>query len=634
MRRPRIAVSVLAAVVLVAGLIYSAAALFRASGEIGRARRAVAEEGRFAVNSARLDRKPATGFETIDAPASFRDAVLVHGRLYLCGPGGLFVYSAAGAPAAQYRTGFELPPAPPVAMATGVLSDAGEPELLIATAGEGLLAFNGTSFRQVRAEDPNARTLTSLLPLASGRVLLGTQKKGLLVWDGRTLSLFHPAFAGIYISALAGDESSVWVGTADRGVFHWHAGQIDRFGEAEGLPDPRVLSIAVDDTAAYVGTAMGVTEFRGGRVSRQLAPGFFANTLLARKNALAVGTLEDGVIEVPLAERKPRPARGHETAARVERLLELDGKLYALAADGLYSAQDGDWSSVLQREGATLADRNISALDVDASGRIWAGCFDRGLDIIEPDLRRVTHVEDEHVFCVNRVVHDSARGVSAVATANGLVLFDSGGRERRVIGRDDGLIANHVTDVALVPGGMVAATPAGLTFIDAGGMRSLYAFHGLVNNHVYALGVSGDRVFAGTLGGLSILERGLIAASFTTANSALKHNWITAIAPAGDAWFIGTYGGGLFRLDAGNRWDALSGALEVNPNAMAVTAGGVFAGTLGRGLLVWNRVTERSYAVTDGLPSANVTAVAAGGGYLYIGTDNGLVRVPEGSVLR
>jgi hypothetical protein len=48
---------------------------------------------------------------------------------------------------------------------------------------------------------------------------------------------------------------------------------------------------------------------------------------------------------------------------------------------------------------------------------------------------------------------------------------------------------------------MVLATPAGLTFVDADGARSLYAFEGLVNNHVYALGVQDKTLLAGTLGG-------------------------------------------------------------------------------------------------------------------------------------
>ena len=33
-----------------------------------------------------------------------------------------------------------------------------------------------------------------------------------------------------------------------------------------------------------------------------------------------------------------------------------------------------------------------------------------------------------------------------------------------------------------------------------------------------------------------------------------------------------------------------------------------------------------------GLPSKNVTALAAGGGYVYVGTDNGLVRIAEGAL--
>jgi hypothetical protein len=241
-------------------------------------------------------------------------------------------------------------------------------------------------------------------------------------------------------------------------------------------------------------------------------------------------------------------------------------------------------------------------------------------------------VEDAHVFCVNRIVHDAERNLSAVATANGLVLFDAAGRQQQVLGRAQGLIADHVTDVALYPGGMAVATPAGVTFLDEGGARSLYAFHGLVNNHAYTLAGSGGRFLVGTLGGLSILEGGLVRASFTTANSGLRHNWITGLLPVGTDWFVGTYGAGILRLDETGLWHAFpdaTAAFEVNPNAMLASGGRVYAGTLGRGLYVYRRDLDRWTPWQAGLPSLNVTALAARDGYLYIGTDNGLVRIPE-----
>ena len=39
-----------------------------------------------------------------------------------------------------------------------------------------------------------------------------------------------------------------------------------------------------------------------------------------------------------------------------------------------------------------------------------------------------THVEDQHVFCVNRIFPDAKTGTIDVATANGLVRFDKRGR--------------------------------------------------------------------------------------------------------------------------------------------------------------------------------------------------------------
>jgi ligand-binding sensor domain-containing protein len=564
------------------------------------------------------------------AAARFQD------KLYISGPAGLFEYDSRGALLKQYLAGRELPPSPLGSIAHAVLADSREPELVIATRSEGVLAFNGRTFRQIRPEDPQARSVTAVLPLASGRLLLGTLNRGVLVYDGAGLTALHSSLASVHVTALAGDESDLWIGTRDRGVLRFHAGQLDAFSEAEGLPDPQVQAIVVTGESVYVGTSVGVAEFRDGRLQRVLARGAFARALLPRGKTLLVGTMDEGIEDIPLA--RLRAVGFHPPAslgpAEIEQLFEADGAVFALARDGLYQAgADGGWRHVLSREAAQLSDRNIAALAVDSRGRLWIGYFDRGLDIVSDSARsRPIHVEDDRVFCVNRILPQTGRDDTYVATANGLVLFDASGNQQQVLKRADGLIADHVTDIVPYRDGMAIATPAGLTFLDAAGARSLYAFHGLVNNHVYALGVAGDRLMAGTLGGLSVLDDEKIVGSYTSSTSGLKANWITAVAAMGDEWMVGTYGAGIFKLDASGHFqpsDVATDKFEVNPNAMLVTAQHVFAGSLGNGLYVFDRQSQRWSAMRDGLPSENVTAIASSGGYVYVGTDNGLVRIAE-----
>jgi ligand-binding sensor domain-containing protein len=603
----------------ICGIWLLAATLWKVSRSLKAAEAGVAQSGLVAFRVISLDRPLPAGFESISSPAQFRDAALFRGRFYMCGPSGLLVYETNGSLAGRYRPGLELPPAPLVAMA------AGPQNLWIATAGEGLLVFDGRQFVEIRPDEQASRNLTAVLPLASGRVLLGTEKNGVLVWDGRALARYHPALADFEVTALAGSEPDLWVGTISRGVFRWHAGQLDHFSEGEGLPDPRVLSLAVNGSSAYAGTALGVAEFKDGRFTRVLASGFFAKTLLVKNESLEVGTLDEGVVTASLAAQTPRRRNVTEQGAllEVERLLVLDGQTYALARGGLYeqALQGGEFRK---------------ALDVDRAGRLWTGYFDRGLDVLDAGFERATHIEDEHVFCINRIVHSEDGGLSAVATANGLVLFDAAAHETQVLSKADGLIANQVTDVLLRGDSrspsITAATPAGITTIDASGTSSLYAFHGLVNNHVYALASYGSRILAGTLGGLSILDSGFVSASFTTANSGLKHNWITAIVRTGDDWFIGTYGAGVLKLDSTGHWSTFADwrwPAVINPNAMLATDRAVYAGTLGEGLAIYNRGSGRWTLHTAGLPSLNVTAIARANGYLYIGADNGLVRIVE-----
>jgi ligand-binding sensor domain-containing protein len=639
MKRP----SFFSARVVVVGVLTVAVALgalvvWRSSRAVQSAAEEVRAEHEFRFTVRPLPIALNAGFEAVSSPAVFLQAARFQDHLYLAGPAGLQEYTPDGSLLHQYAAGSELPSSPLVALAPAVLADSREPELIIATTSDGLLAFNGRAFRQILPAGADARAITAILPVTSGHLLIGTKKRGVLVYDGKQITVLHTALDALYVTALAGNESDLWVATLNRGVLHFHAGETESFAEAQGLPDPQVLSLAICGENTYAGTATGVAVFNAGRFSRVLAPGVLATALLATPTRLYVGSEDQGVIVIPLEGRRPNPNLVPETLgaqlAEVRQLFTSGDAVFAVVRNGLYRMNPHafGWQRVLEAGGAILSDRNISALASDASGHVWVGYFDRGLDLLAFDNSRARHVEDEHVFCVNRIFLDSKTGAIDVATANGLVRFDDSGSEQQVLTRADGLIADHVTDVVAYRDGLALATPAGLTFLDATGARSMYAFHGLVSNHVYALGVSGDELMAGTLGGLSLLNKGDVAMNYTTTTSNLKHNWITAVVPAGSEWMVGTYGAGILSLDRSGRFSSFetgSGPFEVNPNAMLVTANYVLAGTLGEGLYLYDRQAGRWSVIRDGLPSLNVTALAAVGGYIYIGTDNGLVRIPE-----
>jgi len=608
--------------------------LWRTHGAVESSRIAVNEAGLIRFTLTTVDRAP-LAFESVASTSSFRDAALFQDKLYLLSSDALYEHSLKGELTRRFAAGSDLPGAPFTALATGTLAGSQEPELFIATLGEGLLSFDGRRFRQMRPAEPQHRKVVTLLPLATGQLLLGTSKAGVFAWDGSRLSRFHDAVNDLAVTAMAGTLDDLWIGTLDRGLVHLRAGQVQRFTETDGLADAHVLSLAMDDDQVWAGTAMGIAAFQSGKFERSYADGLFANAMLANEQSIIVGTLEEGIAEIPRAARQPRPNRSNsaDPMTEVTRLLRLNNVDYAVLKQGLYSRDAHNrWARVIDSPAAMLADNNIAALAAEAQGKLWIGYFDRGLDVLDPGATKASHVEDEHLFCVNRIVPRNDGAV--IATANGLVLSGRDGKPRQVLTRKEGLIASHVTDVVVEQNGMIAATPAGITFLAPGGAQSIYAFHGLVNNHVYSLAQQGTRLLAGTLGGISVLDNGIVKSSFTTSNSALRHNWTTALVAVGNEWYAGTYGAGVYRYDGAvwNSFPDLKGGFEVNPNAMTVTQTAVYAGTLDRGLAIHNRANGRWSFLTAGLPSSNITAVAAGNGYLYVGSDNGLVRIPERSV--
>lgn len=579
-------------------------------------------------------------FEPVRSPEVFERLARFRDHLYIAGPGGLSEYDSRGGFLREFPAGSYLPGSPLVAMEVGQLPGVSQPELILVTADQGILTFDGERFRQIYPTNPEIRSITAILPTASGHLLIGTKKRGVLVYDGKTIHELHPTLDYLYVRALAGDETNLWVGTLEQGLKHWHAGTTETFGEEQGLPDRQVQAIALANEKAHVGTPVGVAEFDSGRLSRVLAKGALVASLHVQGEDLWVGTEDQGILRLSLNPEHRLSAPRSSAAAQLDEVRQIESmeeSVLVLTRTGVFEVKANGlgWQQVLKSRDAVLSDRNISALAMDKGGRLWVGYFDRGLDIVPTGPQLAVHVEDEHVFCVNRILPESKGNSVDVATANGLVRFGESAKPEQILGRADGLIADHVTDIAPYRDGLAVATPAGITFLDSEGPRSMYSFHGLVNNHVYALGVSEDELMVGTLGGLSTLRKELVKANFTAGNSGLKQNWITAIVRVGDEWMVGTYGKGVMGLDSTGRfypYETGTAPVDINPNAMLVTKDHVFAGTLGHGVYVYSRASQRWGIMKDGLPSENVTAFTEGNGYIYVGTDNGLVRIQENTI--
>src|SRR6266702_5015957 len=396
--------------VLLVGVV--AFVLLRTQRGLEHARTAVDKRGELGFELRRLDgwqtRAHRVVFEPVASATGFVAGMIFRENLYLAGPAGLYVYGANGSDLGDdglagmtgaatllrtYRVGQDLPAAPLGQMAVGTLRGDSEPELMIATAGEGVLLFTPGaavggigSFRQLRPDLAEMRDITALLPLQTGELLIGTRRAGLLVYSGSTLTVFRPEMAGVPVTALADDGAGgFWAGTRDRGALHWSGGTMERVDAAGGLPDDQVESLLVHGADVLVGTPVGVAKLRNGRMARQLAPGTFAHTLavMADGKSLAVGTIEGGVREVPLdtsgARRGISLAGIRHESGPVAGLLRSGGDTYAILPDSVRRrAAGGAWETVVSAPPAALTDGNISALRFGEDGRLWVGYFDHG----------------------------------------------------------------------------------------------------------------------------------------------------------------------------------------------------------------------------------------------------------------
>lgn len=548
-------------------------------------------------------------------------------------------------------------------------------KLYIGTQTRGLLTYDGEHFESYRWTDRQPQAITALLE-GKGRLLIGTRNGGLIEFDGENFKEITTG-AGkkrlLKINCLLEDNARLYVGTFVDGLWMQEAGRWLHFTIADGLPSARIVGIAASAGRLYVASDFGLAvAFNDNLLREETQPQ--QNVFQSLRNTTALSSLakyeteilfsrDDGkVFDVP-GNTEPK---NHIEAREITwnrpadfsncRAVVLDDKLWLLGSQGIWLADKASSLSTRaphsfsyfgkSEQPQMLSGNVISALALDADGRLWAGNFRNGIDVLGADGRRFAHLESDTTREINNLAPDRNEKAVFAATSQGVTRFDSTLHASHLT-TADGLLSNSVSQIALVkePGDatggsasgqlhgkeLICATGRGLSIGAKGKLRGLTTTQGLPSDNLYTV-LSHDRfVYVGTLGGLAQIESGRVVRVFKDSNSNLTQNWITGLCAAGQRLFVGTYGGGVFELTASGELRSFApeiGKQIVNLNAMWSDAVRLCVGTLD-GAWILDLRSQKWTHLKDELPSPVVLSVTGDGQHVYFGTTSGLARIEK-----
>jgi ligand-binding sensor domain-containing protein len=607
------------------------------------------------------------GVELIQSSRATRGLAQFNGSVFAATGGGLVEFDEEGKTKRRYTTLDGLPESDLTSITIF------NSKLFIGSGSQGLIVFDGKRFERYRWTDRDAQAVTALLE-DRGRLLIGTFAGGLLEFDGGRFREIKAEskqegqegqrrLAGI--NCLIADGARLFVGTFADGLWINDSDHWSHFTVAEGLPSNRVVGIVADGDHLIVASDFGLAVDNSDSLQRRFqtiatlpelssAIRYGGDILLCKDDGevfrLGSDRRNSNRIQLsPVDWKRPESLSSCQLAAFAKGKKPMGETLWLMSGEGMWRLgwQDEGLSGAprVSRFGETpnlslgaLKSNVISALAFDDLGRLWAGSFRDGIDVIAPDGGRITHLESETVREINALVWDGRSRRMLAATAQGLIRFDgSFGSER--LSRADGLLSDSVLSATVIQGGdregVALATSRGLSLGDAKRFRGLTTVQGLPDNGVYSVLSHREFIYAGTRGGLAQIAGGIaggrVVRVFKDSNSKLSHNWTPALCAVGPRLFIGTYGGGVFELTAAGElvsFASETGRQTVNQNAMASDGERLYVGALD-GAWVLDLRSQKWTRLKDELPSSVVLSVAVDAQRVYFGSTGGIARIEK-----
>lgn len=597
------------------------------------------------------------GYRNSRAIAQFRD------NYFVATDGGLLEFDPAGNLLRHYSVLDGLPESDLLSLAKlGA-------KLFIGTRTQGLVTFDGERFESYHWTDRAPQAISILLE-AANRLLIGTMAGGLIEFDGRQFREIkvggdHRRLIGI--NHLSQQGARLFVGTFADGLWVEQGTRWSQFTVADGLLSNRVVGVAADAENLFVASDYGlaVAPLSSFATDQTSAKSFRAVAILPSLSGLVESgstillCKDDGEsftlsADDDLAHLQVNRISWNKPAEIDDcRLTVLGRELWLLSSAGIHRAPIEDleasskerslpFSPFGKVNGSELLTTNvISALTLDALGRLWAGSFRNGIDVISSSGKKFSHLESDDLREINFLTEDQDSRTMLAATSQGLLRFNA---DLKTIDRwstTDGLLSNSVLQVGLTQGHtadektaahkpiIACATSKGLSLGVPGKLRGLTTVQGLPSNSLYTLLLEGRSIYAGTLNGLAVIEDDHVVRVFKDTNSNLTPNWVTALCLVGPRLFVGTYGGGVFELTAAGELHRFVSETErsvINPNAMWTDGARLYAGTL-NGVLILDLHSQNWTRITEELPSRTVLSITGDETYVYFGTTSGIARV-------
>ena len=520
-------------------------------------------------------------------------------------------------------------------------------KLFIGTRTKGLVSFDGEKFESYQLQNHPTKAVTAFFN-NSRTLFIGTFAGGILEFDGRRFVEIENESQSVRfekITCLLQTADRLFIGTFDQGVWVKYNGVWAKFTKTEGLPSNRIVGVETAGERIFVATDLGVAATA---ISELSQPTPFQNNLIlpmlsgiTEKNGTIFLTRDSGdtysvSIDSPLSNTKDLKKLVWETPEKfaAARLIRTENQVWLAGNQGVWRIDEN--LSVRKFGGISdtsrLSSNVVSALALDANELLWVGTFRNGIDIFSADGKLKKHLENESIREIN-FLSAGSKSIRA-ATSAGVFDFDKF-YNFSALTKADGLISNSVmhvspnlTNEASAIPNVYYATSRGLMVSENKSLKAMTGVNGLPSSNSYTTLFARNSLFVGTLNGLAQIENGRVVRVFKDSNSNLKQNWVTALYPANERIFIGTYGGGVFELLSSGEIRSFSeetGKFVVNPNAIYSDGERLFVGTL-EGVWVLNLISQKWTNLKDFLPAETVLSITGGGENIFFGTTGGIAQ--------